>query len=130
MTKKFNIVLADETYQVLSTWAAQQGRPPANLAAFLVELAIIEALRRGDIRLGSIDLSGYRTVADLVMANLQQLIDSKRFEMERLRQLMSGNAPTVEEKLRLCLILNLEEEQVDQLIKGGKKNGSADRATS
>jgi hypothetical protein len=38
-------------YEELEKWAERQGRPTANLAAFLVETALREAKERGELDL-------------------------------------------------------------------------------
>ncbi len=40
MTKRTTIVLPDAIYEDLQHWASEEGRPTANLVAFLVEQAI------------------------------------------------------------------------------------------
>lgn len=40
MTKRTTIVLPDAIYEDLQDWAKEEGRPTANLVAFLVESAI------------------------------------------------------------------------------------------
>jgi len=40
MTKRTTIVLPDAIYEDLLDWAKEEGRPTANLVAFLVEQAI------------------------------------------------------------------------------------------
>lgn len=42
MSKRVMLTLPDKIYQQLEEWATDEGRPVANLAAFLVELAIRE----------------------------------------------------------------------------------------
>lgn len=40
MSKRTTIVLPDQVFDDLEKWADQEGRPTANLAAFLVELSV------------------------------------------------------------------------------------------
>ena len=40
MTKRTTIVLPDAIYEDLQDWAQEEGRPTANLVAFLVEQAV------------------------------------------------------------------------------------------
>lgn len=49
MSKRTTITLPDEVFEKLELWADRQGRPTANLAAFLVEVAVREAEGRGEI---------------------------------------------------------------------------------
>lgn len=49
MSKRINLTIPDSVYDALERWAAKEGRALANLAAFLVELQVKEALKRGDI---------------------------------------------------------------------------------
>ena len=49
MSRRVAINLPDQVHSDLERWAKQQGRPVANLTAFLVETAIREALEKGEI---------------------------------------------------------------------------------
>ena len=50
VSKRVNLTLPDVVYENLEAWAEQQGRPTANLAAFLVETAIRDAIERGELK--------------------------------------------------------------------------------
>ncbi|NEQ20168.1 MAG: hypothetical protein F6K28_13165 [Microcoleus sp. SIO2G3] len=50
MSKRVNLTLPDVVYDELEAWAEFQGRPTANLAAYLVESAIREAKERGEFK--------------------------------------------------------------------------------
>ncbi|KAM3115354.1 ribbon-helix-helix domain-containing protein [Phormidesmis sp. 146-33] len=39
----------DYVYGALERWSNQQGRPLANFGAFLIEVAIVKALKEGEI---------------------------------------------------------------------------------
>jgi hypothetical protein len=41
--------LPDSIYEALERWADQQGRPTANLGAFLIEVAVMEAQKTGEL---------------------------------------------------------------------------------
>ncbi|MEG3437728.1 hypothetical protein V0288_11415 [Pannus brasiliensis CCIBt3594] len=43
MSKRVYLTLADTVYEALERWAEDQGRPVANLAAYLVEKAVEKA---------------------------------------------------------------------------------------
>lgn len=49
MPKRVFLTLPDTLHEDLSNWAEAQGRPVANLAAFLVEIAVREAKMSGEI---------------------------------------------------------------------------------
>lgn len=49
MSKRVYLTLADKVYDALERWADDQGRPVANLAAYLVEKAIEQAEVEGKI---------------------------------------------------------------------------------
>jgi len=51
VSKRVNLTLPDTVYEELEKWAERQGRPTANLAAFLVETALREAKERGELDL-------------------------------------------------------------------------------
>ena len=40
VSKRTTIVLPDKVFEALEEWADKEGRPTANLAAFLVELGV------------------------------------------------------------------------------------------
>ncbi|MFM7447113.1 MAG: ribbon-helix-helix domain-containing protein [Leptolyngbyaceae cyanobacterium] len=48
VSKRVNLTLPDTVFDELEDWATQQGRPVANLAAFLVETAVRQAKERGE----------------------------------------------------------------------------------
>lgn len=43
MSKRVNLTLPDAVFDALERWADAEGRPTANLAAFLVEIAVKQA---------------------------------------------------------------------------------------
>jgi hypothetical protein len=49
VSKRVFMTLPDRAYDLLERWADSQGRPVANLAAFLVETALLEAEEQGKI---------------------------------------------------------------------------------
>lgn len=49
-SKRVNLTLPDVVFDDLEAWAEYQGRPTANLAAYLVESAIREAKEKGEFR--------------------------------------------------------------------------------
>jgi hypothetical protein len=50
VSKRVNLTLPDVVYDELEAWAEWQGRPTANLAAYLVEAAIREAKEKGEFK--------------------------------------------------------------------------------
>ena len=48
MSKRINVTLPDSVLEDLEVWAAFQGRPTANLAAFLIEMSIRLAKDNGE----------------------------------------------------------------------------------
>ena len=50
VSKRVNLTLPDVVYDELEAWAEFQGRPTANLAAYLVESAIREAKEKGEFK--------------------------------------------------------------------------------
>lgn len=50
VSKRVFMTLPDAVFEELEQWADQQGRPTANLAAFLVETALREAKERGEFK--------------------------------------------------------------------------------
>lgn len=53
VSKRIHITLPDSIYEALERWADKQGRPTANLGSFLIEIAVLEAQKTGEIPPGS-----------------------------------------------------------------------------
>ena len=53
VSKRVHITLPDYIYESLELWADRQGRPTASLIAFIVETAVLEAKKKGDLPSGS-----------------------------------------------------------------------------
>jgi hypothetical protein len=49
VSRRIHVTLPDSIYEALERWADQQGRPTANLGAFLIEVAVMEAQKTGEI---------------------------------------------------------------------------------
>ena len=49
VSKRVNLTLPDSVFYALERWADSEGRPTANLAAFIVELAVKDAEQQGKI---------------------------------------------------------------------------------
>ncbi|MGB3655013.1 MAG: hypothetical protein WBA41_27930 [Rivularia sp. (in: cyanobacteria)] len=49
MSKRVFVTLPDSVFEELEQWADSQGRPTANLAAFLIETSIRQAKENGEI---------------------------------------------------------------------------------
>jgi predicted DNA-binding protein len=49
VSKRINVTLPDSLYEELERWAEAQGRPTANLAAFLIEIGLREGKEKGEI---------------------------------------------------------------------------------
>jgi hypothetical protein len=117
-SKRFYVTLPAPYGERLDQWAdikAGKGKgKPATLAASLIKAAIDQAVRRGEIPLQSEELA-YSSFMQLVTQNLQKLVESGRFETERLRVFLSGSEPTDVERLRVALILGLTEDYVTGL---------------
>ncbi|HAG82815.1 MAG TPA: hypothetical protein DD379_26200 [Cyanobacteria bacterium UBA11162] len=50
VSKRVNLTLPDIVYDELEAWAEYQGRPVANLAAYLVESSIRDAKEKGEFK--------------------------------------------------------------------------------
>ncbi len=48
VSKRVMVTLPDIVHEDLEKWASYQGRPTANLAAYLIELGIREARQKGE----------------------------------------------------------------------------------
>lgn len=49
VSKRVFVTLPDSIFYDLERWASQEGRPTANLAAFLIETSIRQAKERGEL---------------------------------------------------------------------------------
>jgi CopG-like RHH_1 or ribbon-helix-helix domain, RHH_5 len=49
VSKRVFVTLPDSVFEDLEQWAGSQGRPTANLAAFLIETSVRQAKERGEI---------------------------------------------------------------------------------
>ena len=47
MSKRINVTLPDAVAELLEKWADHEGRPTANLAAYIIETAVREAESQG-----------------------------------------------------------------------------------
>ena len=50
VSKRIYVTLPDTVHEDLEGWASYQGRPTANLAAYLIELGIREAKQRDEFK--------------------------------------------------------------------------------
>lgn len=50
VSKRILVTLPDLLHEELEGWAEYQGRPTANLAAYLIELGVREAKNRGEFK--------------------------------------------------------------------------------
>lgn len=50
MSKRIYVTLPDTVHDDLEAWADYQGRPTANLAAYLIEMGIREAKKQDDFK--------------------------------------------------------------------------------
>lgn len=50
VSKRVFITIPDAVFKNLEDWSDQQGRPTANLAAFLVETAVRQAKEKGEFK--------------------------------------------------------------------------------
>lgn len=49
VSKRINVTLPDQLFDDLERWALSQGRPTANLAAFLIEIGVRSGKEKGEI---------------------------------------------------------------------------------
>ena len=52
MSKRINVTLPDAVAELLEKWADHEGRPTANLAAYIIETAVREAESQGKFPAG------------------------------------------------------------------------------
>lgn len=106
-SKRVHVSLDDAVYKDLEDWAEQQGRPTANLAAFLVERSIAQAKETGEF-VPSTDRPPEETtndrakafIRDLALGRVQNVLDVQRLADElgvpskRLAEIIKQNGGT------------------------------------
>lgn len=119
--------LPDPVYEYLDSWANEENRSLSSLVGFLLERAVRDRQKeRGEVMSGQSDpLPEYKSLGQVVMHNLTKLVDSSKFPNGRLKELMSGAAPTEIEILRIALICGLTEEYVSSLPLNGGANAKS-----
>lgn len=60
VSKRIYVTLPDTVHEDLEGWAEYQGRPTANLAAYLIELGIREAKERSEFKIRQANSDGKR----------------------------------------------------------------------
>ena len=58
VSKRINVTLPDAVAELLEKWADHEGRPTANLAAYIIETAVREAETKGKFHLDSSQQNG------------------------------------------------------------------------
>lgn len=54
VSKRINVTLPDAVAELLEKWADHEGRPTANLAAYIIETAVREAESQGKFPTGEV----------------------------------------------------------------------------
>lgn len=130
--KRLSAYLADPVFDYLESWADEENRSLSSLVGFLLERSARDRQKeRGETMLGqSESLPDYKNLGQCVMHNLTKLVDSGKFPNGRLKELMSGAAPTEVEILRIALICGLTEEYVSSLpLNGGTTSAKSKSRT-
>ena len=120
-SKRYFVTLNSWVSEMLEAWAESEKTKPTTLMSFLVERAVRDEVAAGRIR----DVRSppfYKALRHLLLDNLDKLSKDKNLK-PRLELLLNGESPTVEDKLRICLALDLPEAYINSL-NGDKKNGN------
>lgn len=129
VSKKIFGVVSDGLAQRLERRADAEGRSLSSLVAYLLERQMegwVEPVQtQPDIETPP----SYKNLGQCVMHNLTKLVDSGKFLNGRLKELMSGAAPTEVEILRIALICGLTEEYVSSLPLNGGANAKSKSRT-
>lgn len=127
VSRRVFLTLPDQVADDLERWAEAEGTKAASLAGFIVGKAVRDAKLEGRIPDPEANLlPDYKSLGQVVMHNLTKLVDSSKFPNGRLKELMSGAAPTEIEILRIALICGLTEEYVAGLpLNGGTPNAKS-----
>jgi len=123
--------LPDPVFEYLEKWAEEENRSLSSLVGFVLERAVRERQKeRGETMPSKSEpLPDYKNLAQVVMHHLSKLVDSGKFPNGRLKELMSGAAPTEVEVLRIALICGLTEEYVSSLPLNGGSNAKSTSRT-
>jgi hypothetical protein len=126
---RLNIGLSQGRLDLLKRFAKEKKSSPSTEATYLLSKILDELDDQGKIPPHEEPLEiaeHYETFAQLVMHNYSKLMDSGKFEVERLQALMSGEIPTETELLRVALISKVSEEYAIKLShKKGNGHGSS-----
>lgn len=122
--------LPDPIYDYLEGWSTEENRSLSSLVGFVLEKAVRERQKeRGEVMGQAAPLPDYKNLGQVVMHHLNKLVDSGKFPNGRLKELMSGAAPTEVEVLRIALICGLSEEYVSGLPLNGGANAKQSSGT-
>lgn len=98
MSVRIHITVPDEVGARLSRWAEKQGRPTANLASHLVEVAVKDATASGEIPPDPIpepDTNSGSVLSPILKAAISNLIDGEALSPDEEVQIAKavGKAP-------------------------------------
>jgi hypothetical protein len=114
VTKRVNISLSDGLYSDLEVWADQEKSSPTALAGSLVENSVRAAKLNGVLKTKN-PIADYKSFVGLIRGNLPTLVESGKFESNRLKSLMDGSQATEVEILRAALLIGVSEEYIQSL---------------
>jgi CopG-like RHH_1 or ribbon-helix-helix domain, RHH_5 len=115
---RLSIALPEGMMEALERWAEAERNRPTSLATFLLEQAIRRAMDEGKIPpppTGSTRPIAHKTIAEMVTAEWDKLINYGRIPSNRLEALKQGDRPTELDNARLALALGLDEGYVERL---------------
>ena len=128
---RVNIGLPEGILSKLERYAKLRGSKSATEATYLLTRILDQLEEEGKIPPEPVPkpAPNYETFAQLVMHNHSDLMESGKFEVKRLKELMSGAEPTEVELLRVALIGQVSEEFAINLSqKKGNGHGSSKRS--
>jgi CopG-like RHH_1 or ribbon-helix-helix domain, RHH_5 len=114
VAKRVNITLGDGLYADLEIWADQEKSSPTALAGSIVEGAVRSAKLSGVLRTRN-PIADYTSFVALIRQNLSALVESGKFESNRLKALMDGDKPSEVELLRIALLIGVSEDYIQAL---------------
>ena len=128
---RLNIGLSPGRIDLLKRYAKSKKSSPSTEATYLLSRSLDDLEDQGKIpKVEQEDVAEqehYETFAQLVMHNYSKLMESSKFEVERLQALMSGETPTEIELLRVALVGKVSEENAIALShkRGNGQHGSS-----
>ena len=138
MSRRTTVTLPDTIFDALERWADLQGRPTANLASHLIEVAVTAAVEKGDIPSAD-TASGFspRTIQGVINQSLQltnkpwsnardrvaAFCEAAELEIFEIDSILQGAKPNDGQMLAIARVTGMSVTDVDTLVRKQYGNG-------